>query len=224
MHRKRVPDHLVYEHAGEVVDVAVLVAALQGRHDPVLLGRQHAALLRLGEALHWPVRDLPDAVGVLLLDGRGVLVVLLRPDRPVADVLASLSEVPMISDTRQIESTFADIWLQSRNTIRFCMASLARRIELFNGKIVVLPHHHVLDNLKVHLLAIALVADLDHEHAGVPLPLALELLDVVPAVGELHAMADAIEQVLVPPWSTPITEIAVRSDRWVLPRDGSTIM
>jgi hypothetical protein len=40
-------------------------------------------------------------------------------------------------------------------------------------------------------------AHLDSFYAGVALPFALELLDVVPPLRELHAVARAIDQILV---------------------------
>src|ERR1700730_11473344 len=118
-------------------------------------------------------------------------------DRPVADVLAGFAEIAVISHARKIEPALANVRLEARYTVRFGVPALARRVQFLDWEVIILPLHHVVDHFQVHLLAVALVADLDHLYAGVPLPLALELLDVVPAVGELHAMADAIEQVLV---------------------------
>ena len=63
---------------------------------------------------------------------------------------------------------------------------------------VVFAHHHVLDDLEVHLHAVALVADPHHLHARMGLPFALEGLDEFPAVGELHPVTHAVEQVFVP--------------------------
>ena len=168
--------HFLHQRAGDVVGLAVLVLVPDRLADAVVDADRGELLHRLGRA----ALGAGDDVGALHVDA------------PVA-----FADARLLNDGGQEEAGEAEVGLQPLDAILLRLVALANPVQFLDGEADPLQLHPLLEILVVGLLAVGLVADDDMLNARHARPLAVEVAQRRPALGELHAVAHAVEQVLV---------------------------